>query len=68
MGDTTSAVLDFRNDIALKAIDEQQEKTPGTDVLLLWGAGHLPGLGEGLQQRGYAKVNEENLVAMGRDL
>jgi hypothetical protein len=66
LGNTDGVILDYRNDVALKALDQQQRTTPGANMVLLWGAGHIAGLGKGLQKRGYKKVEEEKLIAIGR--
>lgn len=58
------AVLDYRNEIALDAFDDQQAVFPGSDVSLVWGVDHLPGLGAGLVERGYQKVDETSLIAI----
>lgn len=64
VGNSDGAVVDYRNDIALTAFDDQQRVAPGSDVTLIWGAGHLPGLGKGLENRGYTKAYEERVVAI----
>ncbi|HEX8762412.1 MAG TPA: hypothetical protein VF733_01505 [Candidatus Saccharimonadales bacterium] len=57
------AIEVYRNDIALNAYDDLQEHDPGRDAVLLWGAGHLPGLGEGLVDRGFGLKEEQTLLA-----
>lgn len=64
LGSMDGAILKFRNEIALDAFDRQQDVAPGANMVLLWGADHLPGIGKGLKKRGYKKAEEERLVAI----
>lgn len=64
LGVQNEIIIDDRNAIALSAFDEQQQADPEADVVLLWGAGHLPGLGVGLQKRGFVKVDVQKVTAI----
>ncbi|HTE57134.1 MAG TPA: hypothetical protein VK694_00160 [Verrucomicrobiae bacterium] len=64
IGDLSKQIVDYRNDIELEAVDGQIQDDPETDMVLLWGEGHLKGLGQGLLGRGFVKVDEDKLVAM----
>lgn len=46
-------ILDQRNDIAVNAVKAVRERQPEQDFVLLWGAGHTPGLIKGLEAEGY---------------
>jgi hypothetical protein len=63
-GNNERVIIDYRNDIALEAIDNQLQEEPESDLVLLWGMGHLAGLGAGLKNRGFSKVDEQRLVAI----
>ncbi len=63
-GSLDDTILDYRNNIALRAYDRQQRVDPKAATVLIWGAGHLKGLGAGLARRGYKKVHEQKLVAI----
>jgi hypothetical protein len=56
-------LVDHRNEIALAGIDDTLSEEPDRDIALLWGAGHLPGIGKGLQQRGYRLTDRSWLSA-----
>ena len=45
------------------ALDALEGTDPTADALILYGAGHLPGLIEGLERRGYREVNRRWLTA-----
>jgi hypothetical protein len=49
---------ELRERIVLKALDEQRTRTPDADFVLVWGAGHLIGIGQGLIERGYKQDTE----------
>jgi hypothetical protein len=49
---------ELRERIVLKALDEQRTQTPDADFVLVWGAGHLIGIGQGLTERGYKQETE----------
>src|SRR3954469_13863501 len=53
-------ILDMRNAVALGAIDETTD-----DVVAIWGAGHLPGIGHGLTARGYTRTGRQRITASG---
>lgn len=61
LGDMTSSVLGYRNGVALAGLDHELAYDPETNLNLVWGAAHLPGLGEGLKQRGYQQTDEQLL-------
>lgn len=63
-GKVGRVILGYRNDIALNAFDGQQSTHPGSDVVLVWGAGHVPGLGAGLEARGYEKTGVQMMTAI----
>ncbi|HPR09430.1 hypothetical protein KDA06_00830 [Candidatus Saccharibacteria bacterium] len=48
---------DERTNFALNAVDNTLGKNPATNLTLLWGADHLPGLVEGMVDRGYNVTN-----------
>jgi hypothetical protein len=50
---TQEVIVDRRNAVALAAVRNTLGADPAADLTLIWGAGHLPGLGKGLQQMGY---------------
>jgi hypothetical protein len=50
-GPNGGVIDNARNRIALQAIDETDD-----DVVAIWGAAHLPGIGEGLATRGYRRI------------
>ncbi len=64
LGNLKGPILDYRNDIALAALDEASAADPESDFVLVWGAGHLRGLGKGLVKRGYQKVDEDKVQAI----
>jgi len=55
-------VLGGRTAIALNRLDQQEEARPGSDYVMLWGAGHLMGFRKGLWARNY-KMTKRQLVA-----
>ena len=55
-----AVILGMRNTMALAALDD----TTG-DVVAIWGAGHLPGIGHGLSQRGYTRTDRQQITAHG---
>lgn len=57
-------VVNARNVIALTALDEALETNRKQDMLLLWGAGHVEGLGEGVEKRGFVQINKRQLTAI----
>ncbi|HEX8762413.1 MAG TPA: hypothetical protein VF733_01510 [Candidatus Saccharimonadales bacterium] len=57
-------MVDYRNGVALNAYDQLQAAEPGRDAVLLWGAAHIAGLGEGLIERGFVKKDEQLFVAI----
>jgi hypothetical protein len=62
-------VIDRRNELALAGVDATLEKDAATKLVLVWGIGHLAGLGSGLIDRGYAHVaHEEVQVAFSRKI
>jgi hypothetical protein len=61
LGSARRVVTSLRDGVAADAIDA----APGS-VVALWGAGHLPGIGERLSRRGWAYVGEEWLTAVSR--
>jgi hypothetical protein len=68
MAGMSGPILDYRNGIALNAIDQRTDTNPETDFVLIWGAGHLPGLGQGLAERGYEQTDEQRLTAIDWEL
>lgn len=56
LGGEDKVVLQMRNNVALAAVDDQLHKEPERDIVLLWGSGHLAGIGDGLEERGFEKV------------
>lgn len=48
-----AVILDQRNGVALDAVKAAREEQPEQDFVLLWGAGHTPGLMKGLESEGY---------------
>lgn len=59
-----ATIVDYRNDIALSAVDRHFEAAPGSELALIWGAGHLAGLGAGLEARGYEQADEQIILAL----
>ncbi len=49
-----SVVIDHRNNIALAAVEKLLTDQPDSNIVMLWGSAHLPGIGAGLQKLGYA--------------
>ena len=62
--DMMPTIVDYRNDIALGAVDRHFEAVPGSELALIWGVGHLAGLGAGLEERGYEQVSEQMILAL----
>ena len=60
----SDALLDKRNEAALGVMDRQKLARPNTDFVLVWGEGHLPGLGVGLSRRGYHLKKQRHLPAI----
>lgn len=54
-------IVDYRNNIALGAVDTSLTVAPSQNLALLWGDGHVAGLSEGLRIRGYELVSTETL-------
>lgn len=52
-------ILNFRNDIAIEHI----RRIANDDIVLTWGAAHLPGIANGLKTLGYREVKKEWLSA-----
>lgn len=57
-------VIRKRNEIAIAALDEELHDNPDTDVLLMWGAGHLPGMSHEVENRGFVQTDEQYLTAI----
>jgi hypothetical protein len=57
-------LISYRNEIALQDMDSYHASQPDAPIALLWGEGHLPGLGRGLSTRNYEMVHQERLVAI----
>jgi hypothetical protein len=55
---------ELRERIVLKALDNQRTQTPDADFVLVWGASHLIGIGQGLIERGYKPDTETWHVAI----
>jgi hypothetical protein len=53
-----------RNVIALAAFDTELQTNPAQDLLLLWGAGHLKGMGKEVKNRGFEQTDERYLTAI----
>jgi hypothetical protein len=49
---------EMRERLVLKALDDQRTATPDADFVLVWGASHLIGIGQGLTERGYKPETE----------
>jgi hypothetical protein len=56
LGRLTGLLIDERNAAALKVFDELDDRS---DILMMYGAGHVPGLLEGFHARGYRIVGRE---------
>jgi hypothetical protein len=52
-------ILGERNDIALAAVVEAKPHQHRQDLVLNWGAAHLPGIHRGLQKLGYTQTGQE---------
>ena len=50
-------ILHERNIVALECLDETLARSPGTSIALFYGAAHMPGLAEGLVERGWKAVD-----------
>ncbi len=61
--DPSSVLIDYRNEIALTALDRHFERTPGSELVLIWGVGHLAGIGAGLVERGFELVDTQEVHA-----
>ncbi len=48
-------ILDWRNEIAARGILEEIRK--GNNVVSIWGAAHLPGIGKLLEEKGFVKIS-----------
>lgn len=59
-----SIIIDHRNDVALQAVRNQIADTPSSDITMLWGAAHLPGIKSGLEQMGYRRSSKRWLAAL----
>lgn len=64
LGNLQRPLLDYRNEIALEAIDRSMETGSVSDFALIWGAAHLRGLGQGLVRRGYEKSDQYQVNAI----
>lgn len=64
MGNFDNVIVDYRNQIALRGVDEHRIMEEGSGVMMLWGAGHLPGIAQGLRLRGYDRVSSTDAVAI----
>lgn len=62
--DINSAIIRQQDEVALAAADAHFADKPESDLVLLWGLYHMPGLGAGLQNRGFRKTGEQSLVAI----
>lgn len=60
----TEAIIDQRNEVALRGVDRQNRRRPGTDFVLIWGEEHLPGLGIGLSRRNFKMTNQVRVPAI----
>lgn len=67
MGDLDVALHDRRNEAALTGVDEHAASFDKSDLVLIWGAGHLHDLSKGLEQRGYAQTDISTLAAIDLD-
>ena len=65
LGKLRELLLSDRNRAALDAVDSSPEER---NALLLYGAGHIAGLAEGLQRRGYVGGEQSWLTAFRLDL
>ncbi|MFN8559551.1 MAG: hypothetical protein U0531_20170 [Dehalococcoidia bacterium] len=54
-------LIDERNAAALAAFDATE---PGRDVIITYGAGHVPGLIDGLRARGYVSEGRDWVTAL----
>jgi len=53
-----------RDRLVLEALDKQRTDTPGAHFVIVYGAGHLIGVGHGLTERGYTLHSETWLTAI----
>lgn len=58
LGGLMDLILLERNRVALEKLDEVVEIGPEARIVLLYGAAHMPGLAEGLHERGYQQAGE----------
>jgi len=56
-------IIDERNRIALSGVDKEIEEDGRTNLVLVWGMGHLAGLSAGLTARGYEHMGRRDVVA-----
>jgi hypothetical protein len=63
-GNTETAIIHKRNEVALRAIDRHVKKRAQVPLTLTWGAAHLAGIGRGLEGRGYQLASEMPLTAI----
>lgn len=54
-------IVDYRNEVALNAVDTALAERPEQNLALLWGNGHVPGLSDGLVNRGFRQTSLELL-------
>lgn len=57
-------VVHHRNKIALDAVNERITTEPDRSITMLWGAGHLTGISEGLKLLGYHRITVHWLDAL----
>lgn len=61
MNTLTPLIVDYRNEVALGAVDTAATEDTSRQIALLWGNGHIPGLAKGLKMRGYVQSSSELL-------
>lgn len=64
LGNIDDVILHHRNGVALDAVDAQIAEDPASGLVLVWGAKHLEGLGNGLEDRGFVRTGEDHLKAI----
>lgn len=54
-------MVTLREEVAMRAADEHFAEQPDADLVMLWGAGHMPTLQRSLRGRGFALADERHI-------